>query len=143
VVFTLVDRRARAEGGDAQLSMRLVAEVRARGWPRCEAMLSRSPRVEALNSGTGKPRSILHHARGTVVHGEMQALCLELLRDLAPALARAPASASPDELWGAPRSAAAEPLRRVARHWWQGPWPRREARPPARSGALPGADRTR
>ena len=93
VVFTLVDRRARDERGDGPLFERLQAEVRRRGWPRYETAISRSPRVEALNSGGEKPRSILHCARGTAVHGEMQALCRELLRDLAPALARSAAGA--------------------------------------------------
>ena len=117
VVFTLVDRRARGESGDAPLFERLTQEVRRRGWPRCETALSRSPRVEVLNSGTEKPRSILHSARGTAVHGEMRELCLELLRDLGPSLARGPAAPESDELWGA-RPATATPLRRGAR-WWR------------------------
>jgi cellulose biosynthesis protein BcsQ len=116
VVFSLVDRRARDERGDGLLFDCLAAEVRRRGWPRYETAISRSPRVEGLNSGGDKPRSILHCARGTAVHGEMQALCRELLRDLAPALARVDAAPAPDasgegELWGPSRGSAKSLLR--------------------------------
>jgi cellulose biosynthesis protein BcsQ len=117
VVFTLVDRRTRGEGGDAHLYERLAEEVRWRGWPRCEATLSRSPRVEALNSGTERPRAILHHARGTAIHGEMRELTLELLRDLAPPVRAAAPEPDPDELWGSPRG---EPLRSTSLRWWRG-----------------------
>jgi cellulose biosynthesis protein BcsQ len=116
VVFTLVDRRTRDEGGGGALFERLVAEVHRRGWPRCETTLSRSPRVESLNSGSEKPRSILHHARGTAIHAEMSALCRELLRDLAPALSRSPAAPGEGELWGA-RIGSVTPLRRTS--WWR------------------------
>jgi cellulose biosynthesis protein BcsQ len=119
IVFTLVDRRTRSDGGDHQLFERLVEEVRWRGWPRYEATLSRSPRVETLNSGSERPRSILHHARGTAIYGEMRDLCFELMRDLRldelPAPAAAPATETSAELWGAPRSARAEAARR-----WRG-----------------------
>ena len=123
VVFTLVDRRARDERGEGQLFERLQAEVRRRGWPRYESVISRSPRVEGLNSGGEKPRSILHCARGTAVHGEMQALCRELLRDLAPALARVSRGRGPDapaegELWG-PRRASVTSLLRGPASWWR------------------------
>jgi cellulose biosynthesis protein BcsQ len=115
IVFTLVDRRARADGGDAQLHERLAEEVRWRGWPRCQATLSRSPRVESLNSGSEKPRSILHCARGTAVHAEMQALAREVLEGLGAALAPAKAAAPPDELWSERRADAP----RAARSWWR------------------------
>ena len=89
VVFTLVDRRSRADGmggvngaaGAEPLLRRLEQEVRRRGWPRCQTTISRSPRVESLGSGTSKPLSILHHARGTAVHREFHDLARELLRD--------------------------------------------------------------
>ena len=44
--------------------------------------LSRSPRVEALNSQTAKPLSILHHATGTIAHGQFKDLAAELLLDV-------------------------------------------------------------
>jgi len=81
IVQTLVDRRTRGEG-DA-LHERLAAEIARRGWPRYAATVSRSPRVELLNSGSDQPRSILHHARGTAVHAELRALAEEVLADLA------------------------------------------------------------
>jgi cellulose biosynthesis protein BcsQ len=110
VVLTLVDRRTRVDGAHA-LHERLEAEIRARGWPRYATALSRSPRVETLNSGGGRPRSILHHARGTAVHAEMRALAEEVLADLLAigALAASPrAEAQQATLWG-PRAAPARP----------------------------------
>ena len=116
IVLSLADRRARADAG-RPLVERLADEIARRGWPRYETIVSRSPRVETLNSDGACPRSILHHARGTAVHGELQALTLELLRDLAPLLASRAPESPPDELWGAPRSADSPP--RAARSWWR------------------------
>ena len=83
LVFTLVDRRSKV-GGDTPLYRRLADEAHARGWPYYKTHLTRSPRVESLNSGTDRPQSILHHARGTAVHSQMRELTLEVLHDLAP-----------------------------------------------------------
>jgi cellulose biosynthesis protein BcsQ len=88
ILLTLVDRRTRLRGTDSPLLGRLVQEIQRRGWPCYETYLSRSPRVEMLNSGSGRPLSILHHARGTVVHGQMRDLTREVLRDLEAAEAR-------------------------------------------------------
>ena len=71
--------------------------------------------VEMLNSGTGRPLSILHHAKGTAVYAQMRELCFEVLDDLGlsdrlPALAQP--SDEPDELWGAPAGGDREPWRR-------------------------------
>jgi cellulose biosynthesis protein BcsQ len=82
VVLTLVDRRVKGEGDEAPLFERLVAEIRERGWPRYENHLSRSPRLESLNSATANPGSILHHARGTQVQLQMRWLTEEVMRDL-------------------------------------------------------------
>jgi cellulose biosynthesis protein BcsQ len=82
VLLTLVDRRTRIDGAGLELAHRLRDEVRARGWPACETSLSRSPRVEALNSGSDRPLSVLHHARGTHVHREFRELAEEVARDL-------------------------------------------------------------
>jgi len=81
VLFTLVDRRTRAAAG-APLFHDLLAEVRTLGWPYYRTMLSRSPKVETLNSIGAKPLSILHHARGTAIHGQMFELAREVLVDL-------------------------------------------------------------
>jgi chromosome partitioning protein len=111
VVFTLVDRRSRV-GLDGTLFERLEREVRRRGWPRYDASISRSPRVESLNSGTSQPLSILHHARGTAVHTEMHALARELLRDLEGSEG-AGGGDEPRVLWGSrvPLAPAREPLK--------------------------------
>ena len=101
IVFTLVDRRARVDASEPLLE-RLRGEVRRRGWPFYRTIISRSPRVEALNSGTKKPLSILHHARGTAVHSELRELTEEILADLARLApsTRRPAADPPAELWG-------------------------------------------
>ena len=82
ILLTLVDRRTHVESTGEELAERLREEIRARGWPLYATSLSRSPRVEALNSEGGRPLSILHQARGTSVHREMRALAEEVARDL-------------------------------------------------------------
>jgi len=121
VVFTLVDRRSRMHGADGAESVlsRLEEEVRRRGWPRCRTTISRSPRVESLCSGTSKPLSVLHHARGTAVHRELHDLAQELLRDFEALATREPASGGAAVLRGS-RIGAPEPGGRAA----AGDWPR-------------------
>jgi cellulose biosynthesis protein BcsQ len=82
VVLTLVDRRTHVESTGEELAERLREEVLRRGWPVCQASLSRSPRVEALNSESDQPLSILHAARGTAVHRELRELAEEVAKDL-------------------------------------------------------------
>ncbi len=82
VVLTLVDSRTRVESEGEHLVERLRAEILRRGWPCYRTALSRSPRVEALNSADGRPRAILHHAPGTRIHREMGELTREVLEDL-------------------------------------------------------------
>jgi cellulose biosynthesis protein BcsQ len=91
VLLTLVDRRTHVEATGESLAERLRDEVRARGWSLCATSLSRSPRVEALNSEGGRPLSVLHHARGTSVHRELRALADEVAADLGIGAARGPA----------------------------------------------------
>jgi cellulose biosynthesis protein BcsQ len=101
IVFTLVDRRAKLERGEQPLFRKLLSEVQLRGWPYYKTHLSRSPRVETLNSGTGRSLSILHHAKNTAVHAQMRQLTLEVLDDLG--LSERLAAMifdEPDELWG-------------------------------------------
>ena len=97
VVLTLVDRRAHVASTGEELVERLRDEVRRRGWPLCHTTISRSPRVEALNSDGARPLSILHAARGTAVHRELRELAEEVAKDLGlgPG-ARAPRSRPPD-----------------------------------------------
>jgi len=82
VLLTLVDARTRVEDPRQDLRAVLEAEIGRRGWARYASYLSRSPRVEALNSGHGRPLSILHHAQGTIVHRQMRAFAHEVLVDL-------------------------------------------------------------
>jgi hypothetical protein len=98
--------------------------VRSRGWAYYKTALSRSPRVEALNSGSRTPLSILHHARGTEVHAQFRELTLEVLGDLGISdrldLAATRDVDEADELWRAParvpdRRAATGAVRWVAR----------------------------
>ena len=80
VVFTLVDRRSRVGGADGPtLYHRLRDEVRRRGWAYYKTPLSRSPRVETLNSGSSMPLSILHR-QVTEVHAQSRS-ALEVLGD--------------------------------------------------------------
>jgi chromosome partitioning protein len=109
VLLTLVDRRTKIDEAGRDLEQRLRDAVEARGWPRFQTVLSRSPRVEALNSGTRTPLSILHHARGTAIHRELRELAEEVGKildlgepDVAPAPARpAPSRSLVNELRGA------------------------------------------
>jgi chromosome partitioning protein len=82
VLLTLVDRRTHIEATGEELASRLRAEVLRRGWSVYRTSLSRSPRVEALNSESDRPLSVLHHARGTSVHRELRMLAEEVGRDL-------------------------------------------------------------
>ncbi len=105
VVLTLVDRRTRVRGEGTHLMGSLLAEVRRRGWPYYRSYLSRSPTVESLNSGGVRPLSILHHARGTIVHAQLRDLTEEILQDLGLSrVALEPAGS--DLLWGRAREAA-------------------------------------
>jgi cellulose biosynthesis protein BcsQ len=98
VLLTLVDRRTKLDESGRDLEQRLAAAVDRAGWPRFQTVLSRSPRVEALNSGTGTPLSILHHARGTAIHRELRELAEEVGKALdlgEPEIAPPPARREP------------------------------------------------
>jgi cellulose biosynthesis protein BcsQ len=99
IVLTLVDRRSRVDGAEPLLR-RLEDEIRRRGWPRYATTISRSPRVEALNSGASRPRSILHHALGTAVHGELRELAREVLGEFHSIGTGGGEDAEPAVLWG-------------------------------------------
>jgi cellulose biosynthesis protein BcsQ len=117
VLFTLVDSRTRVSAHGDPLFQRLHAEVLRRGWPSYRTYLSRSPRVEALNSADGKPRAILHHAPGTRVHGQMLELSQEIREDLGlapvavPAARRAPQRSRAPEFVGDLKTALLRGLR--------------------------------
>jgi cellulose biosynthesis protein BcsQ len=122
IVFTLVDRRSRIGGAEGPtLFGRLRDEVRRRGWPYYKTAISRSPRVETLNSANRTPLSILHHAKGTEVHAQFRELTLEVLGDLGISdrldLAAAREPLDSDELWGSPVRDAANRAASGAVRW--------------------------
>jgi chromosome partitioning protein len=121
IVFTLVDRRSRIGGEGPTLFGRLRDEVRRRRWAYYKTALSRSPRVETLNSASRTPQSILHHAKGTEVHAQFRELTLEVLGDLgiSDRLDLAPASDddAPEEHWGAPALDAGRRAANGAARW--------------------------
>jgi len=92
LLLTLVDRRTRVDERGRDLFDRLVEAIDRRGYERFSAYLSRSPRIEALNSATANPGSILHHARGTQVYAQLRALADEVAADLG--IAPAPRAAA-------------------------------------------------
>jgi cellulose biosynthesis protein BcsQ len=105
ILLTLVDRRTRVDEAGRDLYDRLMAAIDERGWHRFRSYLSRSPRVEALNSATANPGSILHHARGTQVHAQYRALAEEVMVAIDPEGSLVPARPAPapaPETGGAP-----------------------------------------
>jgi cellulose biosynthesis protein BcsQ len=121
IVFTLVDRRSRIGGEGPTLFARLRDEVRRRRWAYYKTALSRSPRVETLNSASRTPQSILHHAKGTEVHAQFRELTLEVLGDLGISdrldLAPARDDDGPEEHWGAPALDAGRRAANGAARW--------------------------
>ena len=109
LLFTLVDRRTKLDAAGRDLYERLAEQAEARGWPRFDAVFSRSPRVEALNSGQARPRSILHEAKGTLAQKQLRELAEEVTKRLG--LASAPAASG--DVRPAPKPAAPEPPRDV------------------------------
>jgi cellulose biosynthesis protein BcsQ len=106
VLLTLVDRRTRVDEAGRDLYDRLATAIDARAWRRFETYLSRSPRVEALNSATANPGSILHHARGTQVHAQLRTLTEEVVRAIDPDGRLAPARPAPAAPAPEPESSA-------------------------------------
>ncbi len=123
VVLTLVDVRSRMANEEQRTVEFIEAEVRRRGWLRYRTAISRSPRVEALNSGSERPLSILHHAAGTSVHRQLRDLALEIAQDLhlGGAARRTPGVRESEPLPGTPaRSSVGELGRAVLRSLWRG-----------------------
>jgi cellulose biosynthesis protein BcsQ len=124
VLLSLVDQRIKfddAQRGDILTLLR--SEVDGRHLPRFESFVSRSPKVQSLGTNpAGRPLSILHNAKGSLVHRQMHELACEvlgLLGDLdfaaeapAPSPSPAPAAPAPPEL--APVIPLPVPVRREA-----------------------------
>ena len=97
ILLSLVDRRIKyrdAESGDV-LSL-LVAEIRRRGYPLFESFVSRSPKVESLQTNPdGRALSILCAGRRSLVQRQMRHLADDVLDALEES---APAGATPGSL---------------------------------------------
>ena len=95
ILLTLVDRRTRVDAKGRDLHDRLVDEIDAEGWPRFGAHISRSPRVESLQSAAARPRPVLVDGRQTAVHRQLR----EIAEEIAKALdLGAPAPVAPRDL---------------------------------------------
>jgi cellulose biosynthesis protein BcsQ len=85
IVLSLVDLRikyADAEHGDV-LAL-LLAQIRSAGWPLFESFLSRSPRIEALQTNAeGQLMPISEQAPRSLVNEQLRHITQELLRTLA------------------------------------------------------------
>jgi cellulose biosynthesis protein BcsQ len=81
VLLSLVDQRIKfddAQHGDVLSLLR--SEVDVRGLPRFESFVSRSPKVQSLGTNPARrPLSILHSAKGSLVHRQMHELACEVL----------------------------------------------------------------
>jgi len=116
IVLSLVDLRikyANAEHGDV-LAL-LLAEIRSAGLPLFETFVSRSPRIEALQTNLGgRPLPVCEQAPQSLVHEQLTHLTEELLRELeSVGAAKASGAGSRTariERRGAPRSPAGASL---------------------------------
>jgi cellulose biosynthesis protein BcsQ len=115
VLLSLVDQRIKFE--DAQRSDILTllrSEVDGRGLPRFESFVSRSPKVQSLATNPmGRSFSILHNAKGSLVHRQMHELACEVLETLGEVEFAAGAPATPAR-GAAPDRRAALPDARAA-----------------------------
>ena len=116
ILLSLVDRRIKYRDSDSRdvLSL-LVSEIRRLDYPLFESFLSRSPKVESLQTNpTGRTLSILSAGKGSLVQHQMRHLAddvLSALGESAPsggtrgsfvAAASRLLSGDTDELWGDP-----------------------------------------
>jgi cellulose biosynthesis protein BcsQ len=81
-LLTLVDRRTRVDRSGRDLHERLIDEIEAESWPRFATHISRSPRVEGLQSGSARARPVLLEGRNTAVHRQLRELAEEVTKAL-------------------------------------------------------------
>jgi cellulose biosynthesis protein BcsQ len=87
IVLSLIDLRVKFKEGPADVLELLVSEIRKRGLPLFESFISRSAKVEALQTNPeGAIHSILHAAPTSVAHRQMTNLAAEVLAILDPIL---------------------------------------------------------
>ncbi len=89
VLLSMIDRRIKYRHGNDDDALEcdvlslLISEIRRRGYPLFESVLSRSPKVESLATNpTGRTLSICNHAHGSLVHLQMRHLAEEVLKRL-------------------------------------------------------------
>jgi cellulose biosynthesis protein BcsQ len=83
-LLSLVDRRIKyREGEHKDVLALLLSEIRKRGYPVFQSFISRSPKIESLNTNPeGRMLSILHGAQGSLVSQQMAYLVEDVLRAL-------------------------------------------------------------
>jgi chromosome partitioning protein len=85
IVLSLMDLRVKFGTGPANVLELLVSEVRKRGYPLFESFVSRSAKVEALQTNPEeRVHSIMHGASKSVTHRQMTLLAQEVLGILDP-----------------------------------------------------------
>jgi cellulose biosynthesis protein BcsQ len=84
IVLSLVDLRVKyREGEDRDILGVLLSEIRRRGFPLFETFVSRSPKIESLyTNAAGEARSVLHAARGSLIHRQLSHLAHDVLAAL-------------------------------------------------------------
>jgi cellulose biosynthesis protein BcsQ len=97
ILLSLMDRRVKyREGQDRDILALLVSEIRELDLPLFDTFVSRSPKVEALTTNPqGRALSILHGARGSLVHKQMRHLAYDVLAALALDELASPAASAP------------------------------------------------
>jgi cellulose biosynthesis protein BcsQ len=111
IVLSLVDLRVKyREGEDRDILGVLLSEIRRRGFPLFETFVSRSPKIESLyTNATGEARSVLHAARGSLIHRQLGHLAHDVLAALD---VDAPIEVHPASTPAAPHAAQPAPERR-------------------------------
>jgi len=80
IVLSLMDLRVKFRTGPADILELLVSEIRKRGYPLFESFISRSAKVEALQTNPeARVHSIMHSAQTSIAHRQMSLLASELL----------------------------------------------------------------
>jgi chromosome partitioning protein len=83
IVLSLMDLRVKFREGPANVLELLVSEVRRRGYPLFESFVSRSAKIEALQTNPeARVHSIMHGAPSSVAHRQMALLAEEVLNGL-------------------------------------------------------------
>ncbi len=87
IILSLVDLRVKFKTGPADILELLVSEIRKRGYPLFESFISRSAKIEALQTNPeARVHSIMHGASTSITHRQMAMLAEEVLGvlDLSP-----------------------------------------------------------